>query len=220
MMSREEIDKVCREFNIRDYTINEDGTVDVHHDISNHYHGLEELPLNFGVVDGNFSCHNNELTTLKGSPHTVHGDFICSYNNLTSLEGGPKIVGGGYACKENYITNLIGSPEKVGRGFECSDNYLTSLEGCCEDIKGALIIKYTKVKNLDGFNSKIGLKMITYGSPIGSIFNNVDQDFLKAFKVYKVIKDDQVNLKRLKYVMGIFDMPIDLKEIQYHYKIV
>ena len=32
---------------------------------------------------------------------------------------------------------------------------------------------------------------------------------MKAFKSYKVIKNDVINLKRLKYVMEIFDKYID-----------
>ena len=45
---------------------------------------LTELPdLSKVVVRGNFSCSNNELTSLKGCPHIVGGDFICSDNQLT-----------------------------------------------------------------------------------------------------------------------------------------
>ena len=40
------------------------------------------------------------------------------------------------------------------------------------------------------------------------------------FRTYKVIKGDEVNLKRLMYVMGVFDKPINLESIKKHYKIV
>ncbi len=56
-------------------------------------------------------------------------------------------------------------------------------------------------------------------TPIGSIFNRVDQHFLHAFNFYKVIKDKTVNLKRLRYVMDLYDQPIDLDQIKEYYVI-
>ena len=57
-------------------------------------------------------------------------------------------------------------------------------------------------------------------TPIGSIFNEVDIDFVRAFNIYRVIKDDKVNLKRLKYVMELFDMKYDLEKIKKEYEII
>ena len=64
-------------------------------DLSNK--GLTELPdLSEVVVNGDFSCANNKLTSLKGAPKEVGGDFSCAHNQLTSLEGAPKEVGGDF----------------------------------------------------------------------------------------------------------------------------
>ena len=57
-------------------------------------------------------------------------------------------------------------------------------------------------------------------TPLSSIFNNVDRHFLHAFNFYKIIKEDTVNLKRLKYVMDLYDQPIDLDKIQKYYRLV
>ena len=55
---------------------------------------LVELPDFSKIkVRGDFSCHYNKLTALKGAPSEVGGDFECSYCELTSLEGAPKKVG-------------------------------------------------------------------------------------------------------------------------------
>ena len=53
----------------------------------------ERLPVSFDMVDGDFWCHNNQLTTLEGAPTSVGGDFRCYHNQLTSLEGMPAVEG-------------------------------------------------------------------------------------------------------------------------------
>ena len=66
---------------------------------------LKALPdfLSGILVKGYFSCYNNQLTSLEGSPAEVGGDFSCSYNQLTSLEGAPTEVGGDFYCKNNKV---------------------------------------------------------------------------------------------------------------------
>jgi hypothetical protein len=90
------IDSICEKFKIDNYTVNEDGTVDVDGDVELSDKGLKKLPLKFGRVTGHFSCNNNELTTLEGSPSRVGGYFICNSNELTTLKGGPSEVGGNF----------------------------------------------------------------------------------------------------------------------------
>ena len=86
-------------------------------------------------VAGDFSCYNNNLTSLEGSPKEVGGIFFCSYNNLTSLEGSPKEVGGNFSCYHNKLTSLEGSPKEVGGNFDCSCNKLTSLRNIHKHVK-------------------------------------------------------------------------------------
>jgi hypothetical protein len=57
-------------------------------------------------------------------------------------------------------------------------------------------------------------------NPIASIFNGVDHNFINMFIKYKVVKDNTINLKRLKYVMSLFNELIDLEEIKKHYTII
>ena len=89
--SRQDIDSICQKYNIKNYIINEDGSIDVDGDVDLSNRELIELPLKFRNVSGYFNCSNNELTSLEGAPSSVGGNFYCSGNKLTSLEGFPTL---------------------------------------------------------------------------------------------------------------------------------
>ena len=92
--------------------------------------GLEEIPITFGKVGGDFICASNNLTSLNGCPIKVGGYFDCSFNNISSLKGCPTEVGRGFDCSINRLVSLEGCPREVMGDFYCADNKLTSLEGC------------------------------------------------------------------------------------------
>lgn len=78
------------------------------------------------------------ITSLKGSPTKIteqtiaenYSDYSCYNNKLTSLEGSPdEISNGGFNCKDNKLTDLIGGPKIVMYRYMCCDNELTSLDG-------------------------------------------------------------------------------------------
>ncbi len=54
--------------------------------------GLEQLPVRFGAVGGDFWCSGNRLTSLEGAPSAVGGNFWCTDNRLTSLVGVHRIL--------------------------------------------------------------------------------------------------------------------------------
>jgi hypothetical protein len=132
-----EIDAICKEYAIENYTINPDGTVDVDGDVYLYGKGLKELPLKFGKVSGWFDCRFNQLTTLEGSAKEVGGWFACHNNQLTTLEGAPKEVGGHFNCNRNQLTTLDGAPKEVGGDFYCRNNRLTTLEGSPKEVGGS-----------------------------------------------------------------------------------
>ena len=109
----ENVAKICRKYRIENWSINSEGLVDVNGDVWLTGEYLAKLPLNFGYVSGDFSCGENELTSLQGSPKFVGGGFDCSYNQLTNLEGGPQSVGGNFWCFENDLYSLRFAPEEV-----------------------------------------------------------------------------------------------------------
>ena len=84
--------------------------------------GLEEIPITFGKVGGDFICASNNLTSLKGCPTEVGRGFDCSINRLVSLEGCPREVMGDFYCADNKLTSLEGCPRKVGQNFDCLRN--------------------------------------------------------------------------------------------------
>jgi hypothetical protein len=99
------ISLICEKYGIKNYTINDDGSIDVNGDVYLWSRRLTELPLTFNKVTGSFDCGNNNLTSLKGCPVWVGVSFICSYNNLTSLEFSPDYVGSNFWCQYNKLTN-------------------------------------------------------------------------------------------------------------------
>jgi len=76
------IESICQEYDIQNYTINSDGTVDVDGIVDLSRRNLSKLHLKFGRVTGNFYCYNNKLTTLEGCPKVVGGEFYCYDNPL------------------------------------------------------------------------------------------------------------------------------------------
>ena len=54
-----DIETTCKKYNIKNYTINTDGLVDVNGDVFLYNKGLTKLPLKFGKVTGYFGCRDN-----------------------------------------------------------------------------------------------------------------------------------------------------------------
>ena len=175
------IEELCIKWNIENYTINDDGSIDVDGDIDiseDRFTNISiDVPLKFNKVTGDFVCRSNYLTTLEGSPKSVGGGFYCDYNKLTSLKGCSESIGNHFVVNNNNLKNIDFIPDSMGGLFKCSGNLITN------------------------------------------IFVSVNIDFLRAFKTFKVLNDGVVNLKRLRYVMEIFDIFVDLGEIKKHYTI-
>lgn len=146
MLSQHEIDRIeslCREYGINDYSINNDGSIDVQGNVSmgsytlidhnNIEHritrSLTELPLDFNIVTGVFSCNAIGLTTLKGCPKHVGASFYCNHNKLSSLEYAPLTVGRNFYCNSNELTSFKGCPPIIPGEFCGTDNLIESLDG-------------------------------------------------------------------------------------------
>ena len=213
------IEEICKKYGIKNYTINDDGSIGVDGYVNINGFDLDELPLTFNKVTGNFNCSRNSLTTLKGCPKSIGGNFNCSFNKLTSLEGSPKSVGGIFTCDGNKLTSLEGSPNRIDFDFDCGYNNLTSLEGSPESVGGNFYCFNNNLTSLEGSPKSIGGNFYCRNNPIVSIFDKVDMDFIRAFKTFKVIKDGVIDLKRLRYVMEMFDKPIDIEKIEKYYTI-
>ena len=115
------ISLICEKYNIENYTINDDGSIDVNGDVDLYGKELTELPLTFNKVSGSFECDHNNLTSLKGCPKWVGGFFYCDNNQLTSLEFSPDYVGDDFYCDNNKLTDNYCDTEIGG-------NFHTTLE--------------------------------------------------------------------------------------------
>jgi hypothetical protein len=147
--NEEDIHSICKIYGIRNYTINSDGSIDVHDDVNLFNKKLVKLPLNFNKVNGIFNC---------------------SWNELTSLEGSPKEVDGGFYCHENKLTSFEHCPEKINGNFSCSDNSLTSFEYCPKEIYGNFYCFSNKITSFDHLPFSIDGKFICYDNPIYNIW--------------------------------------------------
>ena len=96
-------------YRIQDYVITPEG-VDVHQDVNLYNCELPELPFQFNVIHGNFSCSGNKLTSLRGAPRVVQGYFSCADNKLKSLHDIPKFVQGDFYCAYTHNAKKMKVP--------------------------------------------------------------------------------------------------------------
>ena len=121
---RELIESWLKEYNIQNYTINDDFTIDVNGNVNLGLKDLSEFPdyIQFRVVKNSFDCSYNHLKSLRGVPKEVGDGFYCYNNQLITLKGSPEIVKKKFNCSDNKLTTLEGAPKEVGGDFDCSDN--------------------------------------------------------------------------------------------------
>lgn len=93
------------EHHIKNHTVREDLKIDVDGDVAywdwNEKYGNLPEYVTFDVVNGDFNCSINSMTSLRGCPRVVNGDFKCFDNMLTSLDGCPEEVSGNFECYGN-----------------------------------------------------------------------------------------------------------------------
>jgi hypothetical protein len=153
----ERIHRLCYQYDIFDYRINDDGSIDVQGDVNfvrRNPGGI--LVLDFNAVYGSFDCSQNNITSFIGAPKLVTGNFNCSFSKLTSLEYSPIRVDGNFICLGNRLTNLIGSPFEVGGYFSCNRNLLTSLEGCPNVIGDDFDCRHNEISSFASYPEEVG----------------------------------------------------------------
>jgi hypothetical protein len=202
----QDIDSICKQYGIENYTVNPDGTLDVDGYVYLSYGGLIKLPLKFGKVTGSFYCFDNQLTALEGSPREVGGDFNCFNNKLTALEGGPREVVGAFNCSNNQLTALEDGPREVGGDFDCSYNQLTALEGGPREVGGDFLCYRNQLTTLEGgprevnggFYCDSNQLTTLEGGPreVGGYFNCAGNPI---YSIYKLFPDYKSYLDSLDY---------------------
>ncbi|MCK9476811.1 MAG: hypothetical protein M0R46_12870 [Candidatus Muirbacterium halophilum] len=208
-----EIEAICKKYNIKNYIINEDGSIDVDGDVDLYKKKLKVLPLKFRKVSGNFHCNynqlislegapqsiggnfycrDNKLTSLVGCPQSVGGDFYCSYNQLISLEGAPQSIGWDFYCSNNKLISLEGAPQRVDGNFECGSNKLTTLEGAPQRVDGNFYCCYNQLTSLVGAPKRVGDIFFCYSNNLKNIdylpkyYKELDISNNPIFKIIKL----------------------------------
>jgi len=155
LKTKEEIENWVEQHFIFNYTINDDLTVDVHEDVFLN-ENTPNILVQFNTIEGDFSCSNIGLTSLKGSPKVVEGCFTCGSNPLTSLKYGPVEVHKDFSCNYTKIQDLQFSPKFVGRDFSCYSCQLISFWGCPKKINGSFYCSENKIKSFQYLSKNIG----------------------------------------------------------------
>lgn len=132
---------------------------------------LSELPdLTAVVVEGDFRCSDNELTSLRGCPQTVTGNFYCYSNLLESLEHAPAKVGDGFYCSMNRMKDLTGAPKEIGGTLNCqSCPTLLTLKGAPEVVPGDFLCHEGVLESLEGGPKKVGGDMWVFKNRLRNI---------------------------------------------------
>jgi hypothetical protein len=112
--TKEGVIEVCEKYKIKNYTINNDLSIDVDGNVIIGYTLLEYLPLRFNHVSGYFDCSGNRLKSLEGCPQTLDSGFYCTNNNLESLKDCTQTINGDFMCSNNKLTDLEYFPEVEG----------------------------------------------------------------------------------------------------------
>jgi hypothetical protein len=225
--SEKSLNDICREYEITDYIINDDGSIDVDGNVNLFNRELTKLPLKFRNVSGDFYCHNNKLTSLEGCPLSVGGGFYCHYNRLTSLEGCPLSVGGGFYCDYNELTSLEGCPRSVGGDFSFSSNELTSLEGGPLSVGGNFWCHSNELTSLEGCPRSVGGSFYCSGNPCYPIYEEwignreIRKELLDMMEDYDFLRGSTIIWNRLESFFEDNDLKIPSKEeLSKFYKII
>ena len=164
------IKNICRKHHIHDYTINDDGSIDVENvEFNPNYYHIKRIPLKFNKVNNNFMFICNDVRSLKGSPKYVNGHFRCGGNKLKSLKYSPEYVGELFCCESNNLRTLKYAPKEVN-DFNCFGNKLTSFRYSPEHINGNFICSNNNIKNFEYFPKSVNGYFYCYGNPIYEVW--------------------------------------------------
>jgi hypothetical protein len=206
--SNTDIDTICEKYDIENYTINSDNSVDVDNNVYLWGKKLKSIPLNFNIVNGNFECGENHLTSLKGCPVRVGDWFSCHRNKLTSLQYSPQYVeSGNFSCGSNKIESLQYCTELIRSNFWCYNNKLTSLEHH-PTVYGEFYCGYNQINTFENFYY---YKENVYfdGNPIWDIYY--------LFKDMKLIELARSYGFEWKGEIDLYKLDIFLKETEHEY---
>ena len=128
LRNKADIENWLDNYNITHYKLIADNkygyVVNVIGNVSLSNKNLKNIEVKFNIIQGNFDCSCNFLTSLEGCPNKVMDSFYCYGNQLKTLEGGPNYVENVYNCYNNELLSLKGVADTVYK-LLCYNNKLT-----------------------------------------------------------------------------------------------
>ncbi|MFG4004616.1 hypothetical protein [Flavobacterium aquidurense] len=199
-MTIDKIQQECQKYNISNYKINADMSIDVKGDVKITDENITKLPLKFNNVNGNFICCRNKLTTLVGSPVIIGGNANFSGNMLTSLKGCPKYIYGHITFNQNQLTSLEYCPDYIGKNFNCSDNEITSLDFFPKNLGGKFNCRRNPNDQEFVFREKSILDLMIKYDNIDilskiQIYNLDYENLERQFILHKIINEETIPIK-------------------------
>ena len=207
--NEQEIIDICNIYDIENYTINVDGSIDVDGDVDLCDNILSKIPLLFNKISGNLFIYSCGLKTLEGFPNYIGGDLDISLNNLTSLDGCPEYIGGSLICYRNKLTSLYGCPNYI-KNIHCSNNKITTLIGIPNIVDGNLTLDENPISIIDTsieVKDKITISYTKFDKKIKSLSRNRLKILFEHGIDYDIFrKDGSINDSRLERMFKDFNI--------------
>lgn len=147
LKNKKEIASWLQKHNVANYTILDNLKIDVDGNVRLEL--IQEIPVQFNIVTGDFNLHFPNLNDLEGCPNFVGGNFNAFNAGLKTLIGSPKKVLGTYDIAANSLMSLKNCPQYIGGDFKCFDNRIEFTDVLPKFIKGNLLMQNSRIKHLE-----------------------------------------------------------------------
>lgn len=129
MINKELIELFCEEFNIKNYYINDDYSINVYQNVVLDNFIGDELPIKFNKVIGYFSCNKSNIKSFKNFPNFIEYNIYFQGNIIENFQGFPKTVKGRIVLWNSTIKSLDGYNGSIKRlNMEDKDKLIRKLK--------------------------------------------------------------------------------------------
>jgi hypothetical protein len=170
--TRDVVDNFCRHYDIENYTILADGSVDVDGDVSIDGYKNDNLPFKFNIIDGDFMISHSDVNDVSMFPKKVNYGFYCNVNKLTSCVGITQDVGDDfYICSNEELHSLMGVPKRINGTFSCDGMRISTLEGMPDYVSGDCDLSEVVMADMSGVPSTIVGELIMTGAIVETLYS-------------------------------------------------
>lgn len=129
---------------------------------------LEIIPIKFNLIDGNFTCSNNNLSNMNNGPLNVTGIFQVTNNKNPN-----------FTLSRTDTTAVLGCPTKV-QAFFAYNSKLKSLKGCPLYCMSYFNVMNNDLTSLNFFPKFIGAKCSLGNNPGNFTENDLPLDLQRG----------------------------------------